>query len=164
MTYAKTRAIPQPALRAILTTGVALAALALTTAANAGECPAGKMAAGATKPVTVAAKDVTDKVLGMIDVAKEQGISDRVFRLRRLDIQPGGIVPWHSHDERPALIYIVEGEVLEYSSDCAVPITHKAGDVSAETRGVAHWWKNEGSKPVVLISADLLKNKMDKNM
>jgi quercetin dioxygenase-like cupin family protein len=164
MTYAMTQDKNRPLLRALLTTGVALAALALTNAANAGECPAGKMAAGATKPVTVAAKDVTDKVLGTIDVAKEQGINDRVFRLRRLDIQPGGIVPWHSHADRPALIYIVEGEVLEYSSDCAVPIKHKAGEVSAETKGVAHWWKNEGSKPVVLISADLLKDKMDKAM
>jgi hypothetical protein len=29
---------------------------------------------------------------------------------------------------------------------------------------VAHWWKNEGAKTVVLLSADLLKDKMDKNM
>jgi quercetin dioxygenase-like cupin family protein len=135
-----------------------------TSAAFAGECPADKRGVDVTKPVTVAAKDVTDNVLASIDVAKEQGVSDRLFRLRKLVIQPGGIVPWHSHGERPALIYIVQGEIFEYSSDCAVPILHKAGDVSAETKGVAHWWKNESKETVVLISADLLKNKMDKNM
>lgn len=132
--------------------------------AFAGECPAGKTGVNVTKPASVAAKGVTDTVLASIDLAKEQGIADRQFRLRRLVIEPGGIVPWHSHGERPALIYIVEGEVLEHSSGCAVPILHKAGDVSAETRGVAHWWKNEGAKAVVLISTDLLKDKMDKNM
>ena len=134
------------------------------SAAQAGECPMDKRGVDVTKMVNFGPKDVTDKVLATIDVAKEQGIPDRQFRLRRLEIQPGGIVPWHSHADRPALIYIVEGEVKEYSSDCAVPIVHKAGEVSAETREVAHWWKNEGTKTVVLISADLLKDKMDKAM
>jgi quercetin dioxygenase-like cupin family protein len=128
-------------------------------AANAGECPADKVVAsgqgqqaGATMP-----KDVTDTVLGAIDLAKEPvAIKDRTFRLRRLEIQPGGEVPWHSHEDRPAIIYVVQGEVTEYSSDCAVPIVHKAGEVSPETHGVAHWWKNTGSAKAVLISADLL--------
>src|SRR2546429_1060354 len=40
--------------------------------------------------------------------------------------------PWHSHGERPALIYIIEGEIVEYASNCAAPITHKAGERSEE--------------------------------
>ena len=128
-------------------------------AANAGECPVDQVVAsgqgqqaGATMP-----KGVTDNVLGAIDLAKEPiAIEGRMFRLRQLEIQPGGEVPWHSHEDRPALIYVVQGEVLEYSSDCSGPIVHKAREVSAETHGVAHWWKNAGSEKVVLISADLL--------
>ena len=69
--------------------------------------------------------------------------------------QPGGVVPWHSHDNRPAMIYIVAGEVVEYASNCAVPIVHKAGDVAPEKKGTSHWWKNAGSAPAVLISVDL---------
>jgi quercetin dioxygenase-like cupin family protein len=149
----------------ILYAAIAAAVLSFgASVAFAGECPTDKHKVDATKPVTHAAQGVTDNVLASIDVAKEQGVADRLFRLRKLEIQPGGIVPWHSHSERPALIYIVKGEIYEYSIDCAVPILHKAGDVSAETKGVAHWWKNEGKETVVLISADLLKNKMDKNM
>lgn len=135
-----------------------------SAAAFAGDCPADKRGTNVTKPSTMAAKDVTDVVLASVDVAKEQGIKDRLFRLRKLEVQPGGVVPWHSHGERPAIIYIVEGEIYEHSSDCAVPILHKAGDVATETKSVAHWWKNEGTKTVVLLSADLLKDKMDKNM
>jgi len=75
-----------------------------------------------------------------------------------------GIVPWHSHADRPAIIYIVEGEIVEYASNCAVPIVHKAGDVVAETPEVSHRWKNLGNKTVVLLSADLLKDQNDKNM
>jgi quercetin dioxygenase-like cupin family protein len=150
--------------RALSLAGVVFG-LAVGTA-SAGECPADKMVAsgqgqqaGATMP-----KGVTDNVLGAIDLAKEPvAIKDRMFRLRQLEIQPGGEVPWHSHEDRPAIIYIVQGEVTEYSSDCAAPIVHKAGEVSAETYGVAHWWKNTGSEKAVLISADLLHAEADEH-
>ena len=53
------------------------------------------------------------------------------------------------------MIYIVSGEVVEYASNCAQPIVHKAGDVAPEKKGTSHWWKNTGSTPAVLISVDL---------
>lgn len=133
--------------------------------ALAGECPADKTGINVTMPTDVAAKDVTDMVLGAVDLQKEPAaINDRMLRLRKLEIQPGGIVPWHSHADRPAIIHVVSGEVLEYASTCAVPIVHKAGDTAIETSGVAHWWKNDGKEPVVLLSADLLHDPADMNM
>ena len=145
---------------------VAGAALASATTAMAGDCPADKIVAdgkgqpmGPTKP-----KDVTDMVLASIDLAKEKvALSDHKFRMRQLEIQPGGIVPWHSHADRPALIYVVSGEITEYASTCAIPLLHKAGDVSVDA-GRSHWWKNTGKKPVVLISADILHDPSDVNM
>jgi len=99
----------------------------------------------------------TDTVIGRIDLGQEQsvGIGNRLFRLRRLVVQPGGVVPWHSHGNRPALIYIVEGEIIEYASTCAVPILHRAGETVPETHATAHWWKNHGRQAAVLLSADL---------
>jgi quercetin dioxygenase-like cupin family protein len=151
-------------------TGLAAAVIALTTgAAFAGECPAGSRVAdgkgqamGPTQP-----KDVTDMVRASTDLSKEPAhIDDRQFRLRELTMQPGGIVPWHSHGNRPAMIYIVSGEVVEYASNCAVPIVHKAGDVAPERNGTSHWWKNTGNTAAVLISVDLFpaSAKMDDHM
>ena len=77
--------------------------------------------------------------------------------MRRLAIKPGGEVPWHSHDERPALIYVAIGEVTEYASNCAVPIVHHPGEVAVEQKGTAHWRKNTGNTTAVLISSDLLR-------
>ena len=136
----------------------------MTSSAFAGECPADQKKADAHKPVDMKPVGVTDTVIAMIDVEQEQGIADRKFRMRKLTIEPGGVVPWHSHAERPAIIYIVEGQIEEYASNCAVPLVHKAGDVVPETKGIAHWWKNTGDKTVVLLSADLLKDPNDKNM
>jgi quercetin dioxygenase-like cupin family protein len=147
-------------LLAVLAIGASLAA----SAALAGECPADQKRPDATKPVDVKPVGVTDTVIATIDVDKQHGIKDRTFRMRRLVVEPGGIVPWHSHGERPAIIYIVEGEINEYASNCAAPILHKAGEVVAETNEVAHWWKNTGDRTAVLLSADLLKDPTDKNM
>ena len=145
----------------ILTVGSLATAvvLALAGAALAGECPADQIVAdgmgqqsGASEP-----QGVRDTVLGAIDLAREPvGIDDRLFRLRRLAIEPGGVVPWHSHDDRPALIYVAIGQVTEYASDCAVPILHFPGQVSVERHGRSHWWKNTGDSTAVLLSADLL--------
>jgi quercetin dioxygenase-like cupin family protein len=138
-----------------------LAATAFSSLASAGQCPADKIATDATKPVTTPAKGVTDTVIGSIDVAKEPAkIDGRLFRLRKLVIQPGGVVPWHSHGDRPAIIYIIQGQATEYASNCAVPILHKAGDVAIETSKTAHWWKNNGSQTVELLSADLFPTQM----
>ncbi|HVM79709.1 MAG TPA: cupin domain-containing protein [Stellaceae bacterium] len=134
-------------------------------AASAGECPADKMGVNVTKPNATPASGVTDTVLSSIDLAKEPAkIQGRQFRLRKLVIEPGGVVPWHSHGDRPAIIYIVQGEITEYASNCAVPIVHKAGDVARETHATAHWWKNTGGETVILLSADLLHDQSDHNM
>jgi quercetin dioxygenase-like cupin family protein len=95
-------------------------------------------------------------VLATTDLAAEPvAVDGRLFRLRKLVIQPGGVVPWHSHENRPAIIYVVEGTVTEFADTCAVPIVHKAGDVAPETHATSHWWKNTGKKTAVLLSADL---------
>jgi hypothetical protein len=61
----------------------ALGAALLSTAAQAGECPADKISVDATKPVTTAAKGVTDTVLSAIDLSQEPAnIADRKLRLR----------------------------------------------------------------------------------
>lgn len=142
-----------------------LAASALIAPAFAGECPAGQMRADATKPSTAAAKDVTDKVLAQIDLANEKvALKGHMMRVRKLEVQPGGVVPWHSHGERPALIYIISGEIQENASNCAVPILHKAGEVARETHLTSHWWQNTGKVPVVLLSFDIQNDPNDKHM
>ncbi len=147
---------------------VAIAALAIASfsaTAQAGECPADKVKINAREPVNFKPVGVTDTTLGAIDLAKEKvKLKGRELRFRKLVIQPGGIVPWHSHDDRPALIYVAEGEILEFASNCAGPILHKTGEVRAEKQGTAHWWKNLSDNPVVLFVGDLRADPTDKHM
>ena len=100
-------------------------------------------------------KGVTDTVIGSVDLGPEIGVDGRQLRTRRLVVQPGGIVPLHSHKDRPALIYTLSGSITEYSTTCAVPIEHKAGDISREADGLSHYWINNGKVPTVLLSSDV---------
>ncbi len=143
----------------------AVATLAIAAGAQAGECPAGKVTTDGQKPGATMNSGVTDTVIGSIDLANEAPhLADHKFRIRRLVVQPGGTVAWHSHGERPALIYIVSGSIVEYRSTCAVPITHHAGEVAQEIHTTQHWWKNHTRKPVVLLSTDILGEAGDKHM
>lgn len=133
----------------------ASAAFATATPAFAGSCPAGQSAHNPLAGAPTAPSNVTDDLIGSVDLTKEIGVADRDLRMRRLVVQPGGIVPMHSHAGRPALIVVVSGSITEYSSACAVGIDHKAGDISSESDGISHWWRNNGKTPAVLLSADV---------
>jgi quercetin dioxygenase-like cupin family protein len=161
-TYRTSRTV----LRSIAAAGVVAAALSVTAgAAFAGGCPADKMGVNVTKPGPSEPKDVKDTVLSSVDLGQEiPGFEGRKLRTRMLVIQPGGIVPWHSHQDRPALIYVMEGTVTEYASNCAVPIVHKTGDISTETKEVSHWWKNTGKTVAKLLSSDVFHDQKTASM
>lgn len=154
MTYADQK----PSFFAALSVAGVLAALCIAgaTAASAGDCPAGNHTNDGQRAGATAHKGVSEKLLGQIDLSKEKvAVAGHHFRMRRLVVQPGGEVAWHSHEDRPALIFVVSGAITEYSSACAVAIEHKAGELSIEQGGLSHWWKNNTRKPAVLISADI---------
>jgi len=144
---------------------VFVATTSFAFSAQAGECPADQRKPNARQAVNLPGSGVTDTTLGAIDLGKEMAkIKGRELRFRKMVIQPGGVVPWHSHDDRPALIYVAEGEIIEYASNCAGPIHHKAGEIRAETQGTSHWWKNLSDAPVVLFIGDVRHDPNDKHM
>jgi quercetin dioxygenase-like cupin family protein len=132
-----------------------LAATSFATPALAGECPAGQSATNPLVGAPTMPKGVTDTVIGSVDLGTEISVPDRQLRTRRLVVQPGGIVPMHSHVDRPALIYTLSGTIVEYRSSCGVPIVHEAGDIAREADGISHYWINKGKVPAVLLSSDV---------
>lgn len=128
---------------------------AFAAPALADECPAGQSAANALAGAPTMPKGVIDTVIGSVDLGSEINVPDRQLRTRRLVIEPGGVVPLHSHADRPALIYTMSGTVTEYRSSCAVPIVHHAGEVTREDGGISHYWVNTGTETAILLSSDV---------
>lgn len=144
---------------------IAAAALTAASLAHAGQCPADKTTHNDLPGAATAPVGVVDTELAAIDLARENvKLDQRRLRLRHMTIAPGGVVPFHSHEDRPALIMVNRGEIFEYSSTCAVPIVHKAGEVAREFMGTKHWWKNTGTLTVDLTIADIVNDKKPATM
>ena len=142
-----------------------LLSLAAAVPALAGECPQDKAGSNPLQGAATAPVGVMEMELASIDLSKENvKLPERRLRYRHMEIQPGGIVPLHSHADRPALIMVNQGQIFEYSSKCLVPISHKAGDIARESNGLMHWWKNEGNVVVVLTIADIVNDKKPDSM
>jgi quercetin dioxygenase-like cupin family protein len=145
--------------------GAIVVSLCLVPPALAGECPADKIGANALAGAPTAPAGVTEQELASIDLSKENvHLDERRLRFRAMQIQPGGVVPLHSHADRPALIMVNTGTIYENSSKCLAPIEHRAGDISREFLGTRHWWKNEGTTVVTLTIADIVNDKKPETM
>jgi quercetin dioxygenase-like cupin family protein len=142
-----------------------LLSLAVAAPALAGGCPADKVGNNPLPGAAKAPVGVAEMELAFIDLGKESvNLPQRRLRYRHMEIQPGGVVPLHSHADRPALIMVNAGEIYENSSKCLVPILHRAGDISREFLGTQHWWKNEGKTTVVLTIADIVNDRKPETM
>ncbi len=142
-----------------------LLSLLVAAPALAGECPKDKVGANPLPGAASAPVAVTEMELASIDLAKESvKLPERRLRFRHMEIQPGGVVPLHSHADRPALIMVNQGQIFEYSSKCMVPILHKAGEIARESNGLMHWWKNEANTVVVLTIADIVNDRKPDSM
>jgi len=138
-------------------TALMAAGVGIGVSAHAGECPAGMAMPNELVGAPTAPVGITDTELASIDLAQENvHLPGRRLRLRHMTIAPGGIVPLHSHEDRPALIKVDSGEIYENNSKCAAPILHKAGDIAREFLGTRHWWKNATAQPVELTIADIV--------
>lgn len=79
------------------------------------------------------------------------------MRVRFFEIEPGGIVPLHNHDDRPAVVIITQGEIVEHRSDQAEPVTLGPGAVSLEAPGITHWFENVSDETLHGYGVDLNK-------
>jgi quercetin dioxygenase-like cupin family protein len=80
----------------------------------------------------------------------------RQLRIRRFDIEPGGVTGIHSHDDRPDVSYLVRGTLTEFRPDSSSQ-SRASETLHAAGKGVTHWVANRGSTPAVLIVADIFK-------
>lgn len=82
-------------------------------------------------------------------------LTERAWRLRHVSIEPGGVVGYHGHANRPAIFHILSGTVTEYHSEFAEPRIRSVGSTTLETGDIYHWWRNEGDETAYLIVTDL---------
>jgi quercetin dioxygenase-like cupin family protein len=128
-------------------------ALAAIESAHVIECPPDRTRANAQTE----GYGPTTGVEG-VDIAFTPLASDptRAVRLRRITVQPGGVIAWHEHTTLQGMALLVSGEMTELRNTCLDPIVYHAGDVAREDAGTAHSWRNDGGEPAVILVAHVL--------
>ena len=124
------------------------AALTAVQNARVRECPTGSTLANARTASDTQAVGVESVDIGFVPLASDP---TRSIRLRRITVQPGGVIPWHSHEAMQGMALLVSGTMTEFRNTCLDPIVHHAGDVTREDAGTAHGWRNESDEVAVIL-------------
>jgi quercetin dioxygenase-like cupin family protein len=124
--------------------------LAAVQNAHVRECPPAHHRADAHSEGFGASAGVSSEDIAFTPLASDP---TRAMRLRRIVVQPGGVIPWHDHTAIQGMALLVSGEMVELRNTCLDPITYRAGDVAIEDVNTAHSWRNESDEiAVVLVS------------
>jgi len=100
-------------------------------------------------------KGFTSSKTTVVDLGPEiEGMAGRQLRMRMLTIEPGGYIGIHSHKDRPAVVYVMQGSDEVGLSDGSKKMLH-AGDTSTATKDTTHYHRNLGTDNVVLIAVDI---------
>ena len=112
-------------------------------------------AAGQRQPVTQTTGQ-SEELLRSIDLTKElASTAGRTLRMRRITLQPGGVLGLHNHVDRPAVSYLLQGEVT-YFQEGKPGVVVRPGGGFAEGRATTHWAENTGKTPAVWFGVDIV--------
>ena len=121
------------------------------------QCPPDQRLAKPQELVAPPDEGAIREVLSYADMTGRRGVDGLALRILRITVKPGGFVPLHYHYDRPSVDFIVQGELVEHNTFCAVPIVHKAGESAARLGDfLGHWWENKTGQDVILVSADVV--------
>lgn len=102
-------------------------------------------------------RGVKVEMLAAMDHGPEiEGMTGRQFRMRKVTIEPGGVFgPLHDHQDRPGLVFILQGTITDHRNGTATD--YGPGPGWPEDRDTLHWLENRGTTPAVEISVDIIR-------
>jgi len=120
------------------------AALAVSVSIAGAQAPAGEPKGPVAKPLL------------NLDLAPEMdSVQGRVMRMQLTTYEPGASNTAHSHKDRPEVVYILSGKVIEHRGDVAKE--YGPGDTFTADRNTTHWMENKGTVPAVMLVTGIAK-------
>ncbi len=100
-------------------------------------------------------KGVTVTQLAAIDLGPEiEGMAGRQLRMRMVTIEPAGVIgPIHDHEDRPGVVYILQGTITDHRNGMDKDYGPSLG--WPEDKNTIYWLENRGTTTAVEISVDI---------
>ena len=111
--------------------------------------------AGGQAKAPTESKGLSAEALRSLDLTEEiESVMGRPLRMRKITLQPGGVIGLHSHKDRPTVSYFLQGEVT-YHQEGKADVVVRAGEGFAEGKATTHWAENRGTVPAVWLAVDI---------
>lgn len=141
-------------LRAALVTTFALAPHALVASASG----TGPKQIRSLADLPAERSGISNIETGRVDLPEDFGGGGRrTLRMRKVTIAPGGVLPMHSHQDRPSVSYVLSGTLTEFLAGDDLPHSFTAGQSNSSFRR-DHALVNNGAEPVVFLEVDIPTN------
>ena len=117
----------------------------------------GNQALHAQQAPPTKAKARTSKTVASLELGPQiPELQGRYLRARVNTFEPGYRGEVHSHAERPAIRYILQGTFTGCTPEGKCVEQHE-GQAVAEGKDVFHWPENRGAKPLIFLAVDISK-------
>lgn len=108
------------------------------------------MTAAAAQAPSAEQKGPMAKPLSSVDLSAEiDSVQGRALRMQLTTYDPGASNKPHSHKDRPEVVYILSGTIIEHRGDVAKE--YGPGDSFSADRNTTHWMENRGTVPAVMV-------------
>ena len=107
-------------------------------------------------PAQQTPKGPSSKPLTTVDLASEiDGVAGRVLCMQMTTYEPGASNTEHSHKDRPEVVYILAGKIIDHRGSVAKE--YGPGESFTAGKDTTHWMENKGTVPAVLLVSTIAK-------
>lgn len=115
----------------------------------------GHDALSAQQPPPIEAKGMTAQALASLALGPEiQGLQGRYLRARLVAAEPGGHSAIHSHQDRPAIPYVLRGTLTQCTT-AGTCSELREGQAGTADKNTVHWDENKGTTPLIYLVLDI---------
>ncbi len=135
------------------------AAFVAGTACGAGLIALAGHSAIAAAPAPTEHKGLAVEALGVIDATSMKatlGLEGHKLQLRAITIEPGGQIAKHSHEKRPGLVKVIDGEWIEGRASGEAGFKATDNTAILEDEETTHWFFNRGDKSATALVCDIV--------
>jgi quercetin dioxygenase-like cupin family protein len=96
-----------------------------------------------------AKRPVAKPLIGLELAPEMESVQGRSLCMQLTTYEPGASNTEHSHKDRPEVVYVLSGKIIDHRGDAAKE--YGPGDTFTADRNTMHWMENKGTVPAVML-------------